>query len=162
MTREQVKEMGAYYLLWASALLLWETAVGTAGGGTVRFWPTAGFCLGAAALGTAACGLPGRVGGKVGAVLFPLAYAFYGTQLVYHDIFGSYLSLAYTAMGGEAVTAFWGIAAAAIGRCLPRLLVMAMPMAAFYILRRLKWNPILVMSLCGVAGLCVGVLTGSL
>lgn len=142
MTREQVKEMGAYYLLWASALLLWETAVGTAGGGTVRFWPTAGFCLGAAALGTAACGLPGRVGGKVGAVLFPLAYAFYGTQLVYHDIFGSYLSLAYTAMGGEAVTAFWGIAAAAIGRCLPRLLVMAIPMAAFYILRRVKWLPV--------------------
>ena len=142
MTREQVKEMGAYYLLWASALLLWETAVGTAGGGTVRFWPTAGFCLAAAALGTAACGLPGRVGGKVGAVLFPLAYSFYGTQLVYDDIFGSYLSLAFTAMGGEAVTAFWGIAVAAIGRCLPRLLVMAMPMAAFYILRRRKWLPV--------------------
>ena len=34
--------------------------------------------------------------------------------------------------------------------------------AALVILRRLKWNPILVMSLCGVAGLCVGVLTGSL
>lgn len=88
--------------------------------GSFRFWPAAGFCLAAAALGTAACGLPGRVGGKVGAVLFPLAYVFYGTQLVYADIFGSYLSLAYTAMGGEAVTAFWSIAAAAIGRCLPQ------------------------------------------
>ena len=142
MSESRNRELEAYYLLWAAAFLLWEAAVQQAVVGAFRFWPDAGFCLAAAALGTAACGLPGRVGGKVGAVLFPLAYAFYGTQLVYADIFGSYLSLAYTAMGGEAVTAFWSIAAAAIGRCLPRLLVMALPLIAFYVLRRKKWLPI--------------------
>lgn len=142
MEKSRYNEIGSYYIIWAAAFLLWEAAVQQAVVGSFRFWPAAGFCLAAAALGTAACGLPGRVGGKVGAVLFPLAYAFYGTQLVYADIFGSYLSLAYTAMGGEAVTAFWSIAVAAIGRCLPRLLVMALPMAAFYVLRRKKWLPI--------------------
>lgn len=142
MEKSRFNEIESYYVIWAAAFLLWEAAVQQAVVGSFRFWPAAGFCLAAAALGTAACGLPGRVGGKVGAVLFPLAYAFYGTQLVYADIFGSYLSLAYTAMGGEAVTAFWSIAAAAIGRCLPRLLVMALPMAAFYVLRRKKRLPI--------------------
>ena len=34
--------------------------------------------------------------------------------------------------------------------------------AALLILRRFKWNPILVMVLCGAAGLCIGVLTGGL
>lgn len=142
MEKSRFNEIESYYVIWAAAFLLWEAAVQQAVVGSFRFWPAAGFCLAAAALGTAACGLPGRVGGKVGAVIFPLAYVFYGTQLVYADIFGSYLSLAYTAMGGEAVTAFWSIAAAAIGRCLPRLLVMALPMAAFYVLRRKKWLPI--------------------
>lgn len=142
MNGSQGKEIGAYYLIWATAFLLWEAVVQLAAPDNFRFWPAAGFCLAAAALGTAACGLPGRVGGKVGAVLFPLAYAYYGIQLVYWDIFGSYLSLAYAAMGGEAVTAFWSIAAAAIWRCLPRLLVMALPMAAFYVLRRKKRLPI--------------------
>lgn len=142
MNGSQGKEIGAYYLIWATAFLLWEAVVQLAAADNFRFWPAAGFCLAAAALGTAACGLPGRVGGKVGAVLFPLAYAYYGIQLVYWDIFGSYLSLAYAAMGGEAVTAFWSIAAAAIWRCLPRLLVMALPMAAFYVLRRKKRLPI--------------------
>ena len=33
--------------------------------------------------------------------------------------------------------------------------------AAFAVLRRLKWNPILVMGLCGAAGLCLGLLTGA-
>lgn len=142
MEKSRFNEIESYYVIWAAAFLLWEAAVQQAVVGSFRFWPAAGFCLAAAALGTAACGLPGRIGGKVGAVLFPLAYVFYGTQLVYADIFGSYLSLAYTAMGGEAVTAFWSIAAAAIGRCLPRLLVMALPMAAFYVLRRKKRLPI--------------------
>ena len=32
--------------------------------------------------------------------------------------------------------------------------------AAFVILRRLKWNPILVMTLCGAAGLLIGTVTG--
>lgn len=33
-------------------------------------------------------------------------------------------------------------------------------LAAFLILRKFKWNPILVMSLCGVAGLCLNLLVG--
>ncbi len=32
--------------------------------------------------------------------------------------------------------------------------------AAFFILRKFKWNPILVMSLCGAAGLVLGLVTG--
>jgi chromate transporter len=34
-------------------------------------------------------------------------------------------------------------------------------LAAFFILRKWKWNPILVMCLCGAAGLCLGMLFGS-
>ena len=30
--------------------------------------------------------------------------------------------------------------------------------AAFVVLRKRKWNPILVMSLCGVLNLCIGIL----
>ena len=32
--------------------------------------------------------------------------------------------------------------------------------AAFFVLRKFKWNPILVMSLCGAAGLLLGVIAG--
>lgn len=32
--------------------------------------------------------------------------------------------------------------------------------AAFFILRKFKWNPILVMTLCGVCGLALGLITG--
>lgn len=32
--------------------------------------------------------------------------------------------------------------------------------AAFFVLRKFKWNPILVMSLCGVGGLILGLVTG--
>ena len=30
--------------------------------------------------------------------------------------------------------------------------------AAFIVLRKLKWSPVLVMALCGAAGLCLGLL----
>lgn len=33
-------------------------------------------------------------------------------------------------------------------------------LAAFAVLRKLKWNPILVMSLCGVLNLCIGIMSG--
>ena len=129
------KKLGACFLLWAAALLLWEGAARAGAEGTFRLWPAAGFCLAAAALGTAACALPGRWR-LVGATLFPLAYAYYGTQLVYAHVFGSYLTLAYVAVGGQAVGNFGGMVRAAIWACLPRLLVMAVPLAAFYLLRR--------------------------
>ena len=129
------KKLGACFLLWAAALLLWEGAARSGAEGTFRLWPAAGFCLAAAALGTAACALPGRWR-LVGATLFPLAYAYYGTQLVYAHVFGSYLTLAYVAVGGQAVGNFGGMVRAAIWACLPRLLVMAVPLAAFYLLRR--------------------------
>ena len=129
------KKLGACFLLWAAALLLWEGAARSGAEGTFRLWPAVGFCLAAAALGTAACALPGRWR-LVGATLFPLAYAYYGTQLVYAHVFGSYLTLAYVAVGGQAVGNFGGMVRAAIWACLPRLLVIAVPLAAFYLLRR--------------------------
>ena len=135
------KKLGACFLLWAAALLLWEGAARSGVEGTFRLWPAAGFCLAAAALGAAACALPGRWR-LVGATLFPLAYAYYGTQLVYAHVFGSYLTLAYVAMGGQAVGNFGGMVRAAIWACLPRLLVMAVPLAAFYLLRRRRVLPL--------------------
>ena len=135
------KKMGACFLLWAAALLLWEGAARSGVEGAFRLWPAAGFCLAAAALGSALCGLPGR-GRLAGAVLFPLAYSYYGVQLVYAHVFGSYLTLAYAAMGGQAVTQFGGMVWAAVRACLPRLLLMAVPLAAFYLLRRRRLLPL--------------------
>ena len=54
--------------------------------------------------------------------------------------------------------AFRGQAAAAANLCWPGLLLFA---AAFIILRKLKWNPIAVLSLCGAAGLLFGLLSGA-
>ena len=89
----------------------------------------------------ASCALPGRWR-LVGATLFPLAYSYYGTQLVYAHVFGSYLTLAYAAMGGQAVTEFGGMVGAAVWACLPRLLLMAAPLVAFYLLRRRRMLPV--------------------
>ena len=117
---KEVKRIGGMFLLWAAAILLWETVVQSAVlGSPGRLWPAAGFCLAAAALGTIACGLPGRIGRLLGPGLLLLAYVYYGTQLVYADVFGSYLSLAYAAVGGEAVATFWNIVLAAICTACP-------------------------------------------
>ena len=139
---KEAKHTCGMFLLWAAAILLWEAVVQSAVLGSLgRLWPAAGFCLAAAALGTIACGLPGRMGRLLGPGLLLLAYVYYGTQLVYADVFGSYLSLAYAAVGGEAVATFWNIVLAAIWHCLPRLLLMALPIAAFFLLRRKKRLP---------------------
>ena len=130
MCDRSTKKLLACFLLWAAALLLWEGAARSGVEGTFRLWPAAGFCLAAAALGAASCALPGRWR-LVGATLFPLAYSYYGTQLVYAHVFGSYLTLAYAAMGGQAVTEFGGMVGAAVWACLPRLLLMAVPLVAF-------------------------------
>ena len=52
MSESRNRELEAYYLLWAAAFLLWEAAVQQAVVGEFRFWPDAGFCLAAAALGS--------------------------------------------------------------------------------------------------------------
>lgn len=141
MCDRSTKKLLACFLLWAAALLLWEGAARSGVEGTFRLWPAAGFCLAAAALGAASCALPGRWR-LVGATLFPLAYSYYGTQLVYAHVFGSYLTLAYAAMGGQAVTEFGGMVGAAVWACLPRLLLMAAPLVAFYLLRRRRMLPV--------------------
>ena len=91
-------------------------------------------------------GLPGWAGRICGWIFPPLCFAIYAVQLVYSDIFGSLLSLGFVSMGGEAITSFWSLVLAAIGRCLPKLILMAVPLIARPILDKkeffqpVKWK----------------------
>ncbi len=137
-----MKNTAKAFIYWLAAFLLWETVLHTAVFPDMsRFLPAVGFSAAAAALTAALTGLPGRFGVK-GVVSALLAWAvpaglflFYAVQLVYHDIFAALLSLAYVSQGGAALAAFWPIALAAIWHCLPRLLLLALPLVGFAILR---------------------------
>lgn len=124
------------FLFWWAAILVCELAVHTAAFETMdRFSGVVLFSAAGAALAAALTTFP-TLGGKILAWLLPPAlYLIYAVQLVYHDIFNAFVSLIYVSAGGDAITQFWDIALEAISRCMPRLLVMAAPMLAFYILR---------------------------
>ena len=121
---------------WLGSVLLWETVLQvTAFHSVFQFWAALGFSCAAAAVLAVLTGLPGWAGRLVSWILPPVLFLIYAVQLVYYDIFGSFLSLAYVSVGGAAVTAFWGMVLEGIWHCLPRLLLLAVPLAAFYLLR---------------------------
>lgn len=121
---------------WFAVLLLWELNLRfTAFTGFVRFLPGLGFTLAFGAVLTALVYLPGWAGRICGWVFPPLLALIYAVQLVYYEIFGSFLSLAFVSAGGDAVTTFYTIMIGAIWRRLPQLLLIFAPVVAFYILR---------------------------
>lgn len=133
----QVRAVLDPFLFWWAAILVCELVVHAAAFETMdHFLGVVLFSTAGAALAAALTTFPAR-GGKVLAWLIPPAlFLIYAVQLVYHDIFNAFLSLIYVSAGGDAITQFWDIAMEAIGHCMLRLLVMAIPMAAFYVLYR--------------------------
>lgn len=121
---------------WFFVLILWELNLyWTACDGFVRFLPGLGLTLAYAAILTVLVHLPGWTGRIFGWVLPPILAVIYAVQLVYYEIFGSFLSLAFVSAGGDAVATFSHIMFAAIWRRLPQLLLIFVPLAAFYVLR---------------------------
>lgn len=125
------------FFFWWAAILVCELTVYTAAFDTMdRFASVLPFSAAAAALAAALTAFPTPAGRLLSWLVPPALYLIYAVQLVYHDIFNAFLSLIYVSAGGDAITQFWDIALEAVLRCMPRLLIMAAPMAAFYLLRR--------------------------
>ena len=132
-----MKAVAREWGFWIIAVAVWEFVLRlTAFPGLSRLLTVAGFVCVAAGILALLTSLPGWVGRICGWIFPPLCFLVYAVQLVYYDIFGSLLSLGFVSMGGEAITSFWSIVLSALLRCLFRLIVMAVPLAAFYLLRK--------------------------
>lgn len=133
---EPVRALLAPFLFWWAAILTCELVIHTAAFETTdRFLTAVLFSAAAAALTSALTAFPTLAGKILSWLVPPALYLIYAVQLVYHDIFNAFVSLIYVSVGGDAITQFWDIALEAILRCMPRLLIMAAPMLAFYVLR---------------------------
>jgi len=124
---------------WFGVLLLWELSIHwTAYTGIVRFLPGVLFTACFAALLTLLIDLPGWAGKICGWILPPLIALIYGVQLIYYEVFGGLLSLAFVSAGGDAVTTFYTVIFGAIWRRLPQVLLLLLPIAGFHVLRHFK------------------------
>lgn len=95
-----------------------------------------GFTLSAALLVTLVLSFLKR--GRFGAEIFLTAVLtlLYGSQIVYHFIFGTLYSVAMVSQGGEAMTNFWRELLAAMGDHFPWLIALMVPLALRIFLRK--------------------------
>lgn len=125
----------AFY--WAFALLYWECLLSGAVFHSfgVRIYAL-GFTLSAALL--AALVLSFLRKGRFGAEIFLTAVLtlLYGSQIVYHFIFGTLYSVAMVSQGGEAMTNFWRELLAAMGDHFLWLIALLVPLALRIFLRK--------------------------
>ena len=125
----------AFY--WAFALLYWECLLSGAVFHSfgVRLY-TLGFTLSAALLVTLVLSFLKK--GRFGAEIFLTAVLtlLYGSQIVYHFIFGTLYSVAMVSQGGEAMTNFWRELLAAMGDHFPWLIALLVPLALRIFLRK--------------------------
>lgn len=137
-----MKRLRLSFAFWLGTILFWELMLHLAVFQSLsRGLPMVGFSIAAAALVCLLTALPRWPGKLFSWILPPVLYLVYAVQLVYEEIFGSLLSVAFVSMGGEAITAFWSILIAALWKRLWLLLLMALPLAAFYVLRAKKRFP---------------------
>ena len=125
----------AFY--WAFALLYWECLL--SGAVFHSFWVriyALGFTLSAALLVTLVLSFlrKGRFGAEV--FLTAVLTLLYGSQIVYHFIFGTLYSAAMVSQGGEAMTNFWRELLAAMGDHFPWLIALLVPLALRIFLRK--------------------------
>ncbi len=122
---------------WAFALMYWECLLSGAVFHSfgVRIYAL-GFTLSAALL--VALVLSFLRKGRFGAEMFLTAVLtlLYGSQIVYHFIFGTLYSVAMVSQGGEAMTNFWRELLAAMGDHFPWLIALLVPMALRIFLRK--------------------------
>lgn len=125
----------AFY--WAFALLYWECLLSGAVFHSfgVRIYAL-GFTLSAALLVTLVLSFLRK--GRFGAEIFLTAVLtlLYGSQIVYHFIFGTLYSAAMVSQGGEAMTNFWRELLAAMGDHFPWLIALLVPLALRIFLRK--------------------------
>ncbi len=132
-----MKQTAKAYLFWAVTLFYWELILHLTAFHSLSLsvFPLLGFTLGGAGLMVFLCSF-GKAGGTPRIWLIGIVYALFGTQLVYHQVFDGFLSLAFVSMGGDAMTTFGGIVLNAILHTLPQLLLMTAPFWAAILLRR--------------------------
>ena len=125
----------AFY--WAFALMYWECLLSGAVFHSfgVRVYAL-GFTLSAALLVTLVLSFlrKGRFGAEV--FLTAVLTLLYGSQIVYHFIFGTLYSVAMVSQGGEAMTNFWRELLAAMGDHFPWLIALLVPLALRIFLRK--------------------------
>lgn len=125
----------AFY--WAFALLYWECLLSGAVFHSfgVRIYAL-GFTLSAALLVTLVLSFlrKGRFGAEI--LLTAVLTLLYGSQIVYHFIFGTLYSAAMVSQGGEAMTNFWRELLAAMGDHFPWLIALLVPLALRIFLRK--------------------------
>lgn len=125
----------AFY--WAFALLYWECLLSGSVFHSfgVRIYAL-GFTLSAALLVTLVLSFLRK--GRFGAEIFLTAVLtlLYGSQIVYHFIFGTLYSVAMVSQGGEAMTNFWRELLAAMGDHFPWLVALLVPLALRIFLRK--------------------------
>ena len=125
----------AFY--WAFALLYWECLLSGSVFHSfgVRIYAL-GFTLSAALLVTLILSFLRK--GRFGAEIFLTAVLtlLYGSQIVYHFIFGTLYSVAMVSQGGEAMTNFWRELLAAMGDHFPWLIALLVPLALRIFLRK--------------------------
>lgn len=125
----------AFY--WAFALMYWECLLSGAVFHSfgVRIYAL-GFTLSAALLVTLVLSFlrKGRFGAEV--FLTAVLTLLYGSQIVYHFIFGTLYSVAMVSQGGEAMANFWRELLAAMGDHFPWLIALLVPLALRIFLRK--------------------------
>ena len=125
----------AFY--WAFALMYWECLLSGAVFHSfgVRIYAL-GFTLSAALLLTLVLSFlrKGRFGAEV--FLTVVLTLLYGSQIVYHFIFGTLYSVAMVSQSGEAMTNFWRELLAAMGDHFPWLIALLVPLALRIFLRK--------------------------
>ena len=125
----------AFY--WAFALMYWECLLSGAVFHSfgVRIYAL-GFTLSAALLVTLVLSFlrKGRFGAEI--LLTAVLTLLYGSQIVYHFIFGTLYSAAMVSQGGEAMTNFWRELLAAMGDHFPWLVALLVPLALRIFLRK--------------------------
>lgn len=125
----------AFY--WAFALLYWECLLSGAVFHSfgVRIYAL-GFTLSAALLVTLVLSFlrKGRFGAEI--LLTAVLTLLYGSQIVYHFIFGTLYSAAMVSQGGEAMTNFWRELLAAMGDHFLWLIALLVPLALRIFLRK--------------------------
>ena len=116
----------AFY--WAFALMYWECLLSGSVFHSfgVRIYAL-GFTLSAALLVTLVLSFlkKGRFGAEI--LLTAVLTLLYGSQIVYHFIFGTLYSVAMVSQGGEAMTNFWRELLAAMGDHFPWLIALLVP-----------------------------------
>lgn len=125
----------AFY--WAFALMYWECLLSGAvfHSFVVRIYAL-GFTLSVALLVTLVLSFlrKGRFGAEI--LLTAVLTLLYGSQIVYHFIFGTLYSVAMVSQGGEAMTNFWRELLAAMGDHFPWLVALLVPLALRIFLRK--------------------------